>query len=119
MRDQGQQKLTLSLSLSLSLFSSLLSLSSLFSSPPPFFFFLFPFFFFFFSEPLSLFIEDYGTGVKSKAELLDIIKKNFDLRPGVLVKQLDLKKPIYNSTSKYGHFGRPGYTWETPKPLKF
>jgi len=69
------------------------------------------------AEPLSLYVEDYGTGKVSKTELIRIIKKNFDLRPGAIVKALDLKKPIYQSTASYGHFGRDGYTWETPKTL--
>jgi S-adenosylmethionine synthetase len=69
------------------------------------------------AKPLSLFIDDYGTGKVSKEELIAIVNKNFDLRPGVIVRDLDLKKPIYNSTAKYGHFGRDGFTWETPKPL--
>ena len=66
-----------------------------------------------------------------KQELIRIIKKNFDLRPGAIVKfvtsrcsrplgitlyrALDLKKPVFQSTASYGHFGRPGYTWETAK----
>ena len=66
------------------------------------------------AEPLSINIEDYGTGTKTKAELLAIIKANFDLRPGAIVAALDLKKPVYQSTASYGHFGRPGYPWETP-----
>jgi S-adenosylmethionine synthetase len=70
------------------------------------------------AEPLSLYVDDYGTGKVPKAELLRIIKNNFDLRPGAIVKALDLKKPIYQSTAAYGHFGRAGYTWETPKTLK-
>jgi len=71
------------------------------------------------AKPLSLYVDDYGTGTKSKAELLKIIEDNFDLRPGVIVRELDLRKPIFRSTAKYGHFGRAGYTWETPKALKF
>jgi len=70
------------------------------------------------AKPLSLYVDDYGTGTKSKAELLKIIEDNFDLRPGVIVRELDLRKPIFRSTAKYGHFGRAGYTWETPKELK-
>jgi S-adenosylmethionine synthetase len=70
------------------------------------------------AEPLSLYVEDYGTSKVPKAELLRIIKNNFDLRPGAIVKSLDLRKPIYQSTASYGHFGRAGYTWETPKNLK-
>eukprot|EP00042_Codosiga_hollandica_P040106 m.342057 g.342057 ORF g.342057 m.342057 type:complete len:388 (+) comp55775_c0_seq1:49-1212(+) len=69
------------------------------------------------AEPLSLFVEDYGTGKVCKEELIRIINKNFDLRPGVIVKALDLKKPIFQSTAAYGHFGRPEFTWEQPKTL--
>jgi S-adenosylmethionine synthetase len=50
---------------------------------------------------------------------LEIIKKNFDLRPGVILRDLNLKRPIYEKTAYFGHFGRndPDFTWETPKPL--
>lgn len=71
------------------------------------------------AKPLSLYIDDYGTGTKSKEELLAIIEKNFDLRPGVIVKELDLRRPIFAATAKYGHFGRPGFKWEEPKELKY
>lgn len=70
------------------------------------------------SEPLSISVMTYGTGKKSEKEILEIVKKNFDLRPGVIVRDLDLKKPIYQKTSTYGHF-KPGFTWETPKKLVF
>ena len=73
------------------------------------------------AEPLSINVNTYGTGTKSDAELLEIIKDNFDFRPGMIAKQLDLKKPRYFKTSFYGHFGRndPDFTWETPKELKY
>jgi len=71
------------------------------------------------AEPTSIFIDTYGTGKKSNAELLSIIKNNFDLRPGVIVKELDLFKPIYEQTACYGHFGRDQFTWEQPKELKY
>jgi S-adenosylmethionine synthetase len=70
------------------------------------------------AEPLSLYIDDYGTGTKSRKELLDIIKANFDLRPGVILRELDLRRPIYHPTAKYGHFGNPAFPWEQPKKLK-
>ena len=54
------------------------------------------------SEPLSIFIDTYGTGTKPNSELLAIVNKNFDLRPGVIVKELDLWKPIYAETAAYG-----------------
>ena len=70
------------------------------------------------AEPTSIYVDTYGTGKKTNAELLEIIKKNFDLRPGAIVKELDLWKPIYRSTAAYGHFGRPEFSWEQPKTLK-
>ncbi|KAI9485949.1 MAG: S-adenosylmethionine synthase [Benjaminiella poitrasii] len=71
------------------------------------------------AEPLSIFVDTYGTSEKSTAELVEIIRNNFDLRPGVIVKELDLFKPIYQKTAAYGHFGRDEFTWEHPKELKF
>jgi S-adenosylmethionine synthetase len=71
------------------------------------------------AEPLSITIFSYGSSTKSEKELLDIVKNNFDLRPGKIVKDLDLKKPIYKNTSCYGHFGRDEFTWEQPKKLEF
>ena len=71
------------------------------------------------AEPLSLFVETYGTSDKSSDELVEIIHKNFDLRPGVIVKELDLAKPKYCVTAKNGHFSNPDFTWEKPKALKF
>ncbi|KAJ1560072.1 methionine adenosyltransferase sam2 [Cladochytrium tenue] len=71
------------------------------------------------AEPTSVYVDTYGTGTKSNAEILEIIKNNFDLRPGVIVKELDLFKPIYRQTAKYGHFGRAEFNWEKPKTLKF
>ena len=69
------------------------------------------------AEPLSVFLNSYGTGNVSDTELLTIVKKNFDLRPGRIVKDLDLRKPIYQKTASYGHFGRSEFTWEQPKDL--
>jgi S-adenosylmethionine synthetase len=71
------------------------------------------------AEPLSLFVDSYGTAEKSDKELVEIIKKNFDLRPGVIMRDLKLTRPIYTKTAAYGHFGRedPDFTWETPKQL--
>jgi S-adenosylmethionine synthetase len=73
------------------------------------------------AEPMSLFVDTYGTGIKSDYEILEIIKNNFDLRPGVIIRELGLKRPIYQKTARFGHFGRndPDFTWETPKKLKF
>jgi len=73
------------------------------------------------AKPLSIYVNSYGTGVKSDAELLQIIEKNFDLRPGAIIKELDLRRPIYKKTASNGHFGRndPDFTWEKPKKLVF
>jgi len=72
------------------------------------------------AEPLSIFVDSYGTGKKSDAELLQIIKNNFDLRPGCIIRDLKLRRPIYQKTAAFGHFGRndPDFTWEQPKALK-
>ncbi|KAI8033677.1 hypothetical protein M5D96_013555 [Drosophila gunungcola] len=70
------------------------------------------------AEPLSITVFDYGTSHKSQKELLDIIRRNFDLRPGKIVKDLNLRQPIYQRTSTYGHFGRTGFSWEEAKPLQ-
>jgi S-adenosylmethionine synthetase len=69
------------------------------------------------AHPLSLYIDTYGTGSKSNAELHDIIEKNFDLRPGVIIKDLGLRNPIFGATACYGHFGRAEFPWEQPKKL--
>ncbi|EDO37850.1 predicted protein [Nematostella vectensis] len=70
------------------------------------------------AQPLSVTVFSYGTSKKSEDELLKIVRDNFDLRPGKIVKELDLKKPVYQKSCVYGHF-KPGFTWETPKPLQY
>jgi len=70
------------------------------------------------AEPLSLTVFHFGTSKKSEKELLQIVKNNFDLRPGKIVKDLKLKDPIYQRTAAYGHFGRDEFTWEQVKTLK-
>merc|ERR1711920_14078 len=73
------------------------------------------------NHPLSIFVDSYGTatGGRTDAELTDIVKKNFDLRPGCIIRDLDLKRPVLRKTAAYGHFGRedPDFTWEKPKEL--
>jgi len=63
-------------------------------------------------QPISIFVETYGTGKISDEKISDLIKKNFDLSPKGIIKALDLLKPIYQRTASYGHFGREGFTWE-------
>jgi S-adenosylmethionine synthetase len=71
------------------------------------------------AKPLSIYVNSYGTGTVSDKELLAIIEKNFDLRPGILMRDLNLRRPIYFKTASFGHFGRndPDFTWEQPKKL--
>ncbi|KAI9738597.1 MAG: methionine adenosyltransferase sam2 [Cirrosporium novae-zelandiae] len=71
------------------------------------------------AEPLSLFVDTYGTSNRSSEELVEIIRNNFDMRPGVIVKELNLTQPIYCQTAKNGHFTNPNFSWEKPKNLKF
>jgi S-adenosylmethionine synthetase len=71
------------------------------------------------AKPLSVYVNSYGTGTKSDEELLAIIEKNFDMRPGVIARELNLRRPIYRKTASFGHFGRsdPDFEWEKPKKL--
>lgn len=75
------------------------------------------------AEPLSIFVETYGTGKYDDARLLEIVKKNFKLRPYDIITELNLRRPIYYATARFGHFGRTdesgkgGFTWEIPKKL--
>lgn len=66
------------------------------------------------ADPLSIHVDTYGTGVISDHEITKIITKVFDLRPAAIIKQLDLKRPIFRETARHGHFGRTGknFTWE-------
>ncbi|CAL4116471.1 unnamed protein product, partial [Meganyctiphanes norvegica] len=69
------------------------------------------------AEPISISVFHYGTSKYTSKQLLKIVNANFDLRPGCIVKDLNLKNPIYKETSCYGHFGRKQFTWEQPKTL--
>ncbi|KAI0846855.1 S-adenosylmethionine synthetase [Daldinia vernicosa] len=72
------------------------------------------------AEPCSIYVDSYGTSDKTAEELVEIVKANFDLRPGAIAKELNLIRPIYNQTAKFGHFGtNQEFTWEQPKALKF
>jgi len=70
------------------------------------------------AEPMAIYINSYGSSKYTNKELHDIVVANFDLRPGVIIKDLNLKDPIYQSTSVCGHFGRSGYTWENSRKIK-
>ena len=58
------------------------------------------------AEPTSIMVDTFGTGKKSNQELVDLIRKHFDLRPAGIIKMLDLRRPIYKQTAAYAHFGR-------------
>ncbi|KAF1643161.1 UNVERIFIED_CONTAM: putative S-adenosylmethionine synthase 3, partial [Eudyptes robustus] len=60
----------------------------------------------------------YGTSPLTEAELLQIVNANFDLRPGAIIKELNLKTPIYSKTAANGHFGHSEFPWEKPKDLE-
>ena len=62
--------------------------------------------------PVSITVETFGTGTAPQAQIAKGVEKTFDLTPAGIVKTLDLKNPIFQTTSNYGHFGREGFTWE-------
>ena len=63
-------------------------------------------------EPLSIYINTFGTGTKSEEELVNLVKEKFDLTPAGIINYLDLKRPIYEKTTNYGHFGKEELPWE-------
>ena len=66
------------------------------------------------AKPVSLMVSTFGTNKISEDKIENLVNKHFDMRPAEIVKQLDLKKPIYQKTAAYGHFGRtePEFRWE-------
>ncbi len=66
------------------------------------------------AEPTSISINTFGTGKIDDAQIVELVKQHFDLRPRGLIEMLDLLRPIYQPTAAYGHFGReePNFTWE-------
>jgi S-adenosylmethionine synthetase len=69
------------------------------------------------AKPLSVMVFSFGTSSLSESELLEVVNENFDLRPGMIIKDLDLKRPIYEPTAENGHFGHEAFPWEKPKTL--
>ena len=63
-------------------------------------------------EPLSIFINTFGTATTTEDELIKIIKKNFDLTPNGIIEYLGLREPIFTKTTNYGHFGKDDLPWE-------
>ncbi len=68
------------------------------------------------AEPVGVYVDTFGTGVLSEEGLAAIVRQEFDLRPAAIIQTLDLKRPIYQATAAYGHFGRPAedglFPWE-------
>ena len=71
------------------------------------------------ADPLSIHVDSYGTVKEGMTDddLVRIVKNNFNFRPGKIIQELQLKRPIFQKTASFGHFGRddPDFTWETPK----
>ncbi len=64
------------------------------------------------AEPTSISVETFGTGKLDETQLIKLVRQFFDLRPSGLIEMLDLKRPIYQATAAYGHFGREEFPWE-------
>ncbi len=66
------------------------------------------------AEPVTVDVETFHTAKIKELKIIDLVRKNFDLTPGGIIKKLNLRRPIYKQTARYGHFGRelPDYTWE-------
>jgi S-adenosylmethionine synthetase len=72
------------------------------------------------ARPVSILVETFGTATVDEARIAAAVEQVFDLRPAAIVRDLDLKRPIYRRTAAYGHFGRSGaeFTWESLSRLK-
>ena len=66
------------------------------------------------AEPVSLYVNTFGTNKIPENQIIELVRKNFDMKPSGIISQLDLKRPIYKKTAAYGHFGRnePEFSWE-------
>jgi S-adenosylmethionine synthetase len=64
------------------------------------------------ADPVSVMVDTKGTGRISESALATLVRDSFELTPGGIMKELDLRRPIYKVTAAYGHFGRDGFSWE-------
>ena len=64
------------------------------------------------AKPVSVFVDSHGTGKLDDEALAEVVKKEFDLRPYAIIRDLDLRKPVFKKTAAYGHFGYKGFSWE-------
>ena len=70
------------------------------------------------ANPLSIYVDTYGTSKYTNEELIEIINKNFSFRVGNIIEELDLRRPIYTKTTNYGHFGKEDLPWEQFKKIE-
>ncbi len=64
------------------------------------------------AKPVSVMVNTFGTGKLGDDKLAEIVLKEFDLRPAAIIEKLELRKPKFKATASYGHFGKPGFSWE-------
>ncbi|MGN0822673.1 MAG: methionine adenosyltransferase domain-containing protein, partial [Candidatus Gallimonas sp.] len=64
------------------------------------------------AQPVSVFVDTFGTGRLPDDRIAELVRKEFDLRPAAIIRTLGLRKPVYAQTTAYGHFGRDGFPWE-------
>jgi S-adenosylmethionine synthetase len=64
------------------------------------------------AQPVSLNVDTFGTEQADPAKILSVSREMFDFRPAAIIRDLDLRRPIYRETAAYGHFGRKGFSWE-------
>ncbi|MGD9561143.1 MAG: methionine adenosyltransferase [Pyrinomonadaceae bacterium] len=64
------------------------------------------------AEPVSVYVDTHGTGKVDEDKLSEAVRKNFELTPKGIIEMLDLRKPIFKETARFGHFGRDGFSWE-------
>ena len=64
------------------------------------------------AQPMSILVETFGTAKEDPIKIEEAVRSTFDLRPGAIVRDLDLKRPIYKKSAAYGHFGRDEFPWE-------
>lgn len=66
------------------------------------------------AQPVSVMVETFGTSKIPEEKIVELVKKTFDFRPAKIISHLKLRRPIYQKTAAYGHFGRedPDFTWE-------
>jgi S-adenosylmethionine synthetase len=65
------------------------------------------------AAPFSVHVDTFGTGTVDEEDLDKLVGSYFDFRPAAILERLQLRAPIYRPTAAYGHFGRPGFPWES------